>query len=188
MKKIDKLFIETTVKEFLAENRLLKEDTQLVDTLLDKMNTGGRDSLSSDERTYLRQHSSTNINKNLENWLLSDDESTFNDKGDKLLYDEFEEGEDILYNEDKLIRVISKQLRKAPYSDNASWGGGKVWNIGNSNDNFVGTFLYLGDDELVMLKRKLVDGDEYEDTDVKDIRTTRELYNVLLASLRNKIV
>jgi hypothetical protein len=188
MKEIDKLFIESTVKKILAENKLIKENSELVDTLLDKMNTGGRDSLSADERTYLRQYSSTNINKNLENWLLSTNTSTFNDRGDKLLYDEFEEGEDILYNEDKLVRVISKHLRKAPYSDNASWGGGKVWNIGNSNDNFVGTFLYLGDDELVMLKRKVVDGDGYEDTDVKDIRTSKELYNVLLASIKNKIV
>jgi hypothetical protein len=39
-----------------------------------------------------------------------------------------------------------------------------------------------------MLKRKVVDGDEYEDTDVKDIRTSKELYNVLVASLKNKIV
>jgi len=84
----------------------------------------------------------------------------------------------------KLKRVISNHLDKKPFTNNADWGGGYVWNL-KKDDDFTGTFLYLGDDELVVIKRRLVD-DEYYDQELKSITNSRELYKFLLSLLRNK--
>lgn len=158
---------------------LLKENSSdLIDNILDKISRDGQRSLSFDERKYLEQYNKDTVDKDLENWLLSDDDTTFDVKGDKLLYDEFEDDEDLFYNNDKLIRVISKQLGDS-YTDNANWGGGLVWNVGNSKSNFIGTFLYLGDDELVLLKRSQ-QGDEYQDDVIKNITSTSDLNSVLI--------
>ena len=81
-------------------------------------------------------------------------------------------------------RVISKHLKKKPFTNDADWGGGYVWNL-KTNDNFTGTFLYLGDDELVVLKRMLVD-DEYNDEEIKKITNSGELYNFFLSLRSNK--
>ena len=97
---------------------------------------------------------------------------------------EFEDGDDIFYNTSKLNRVISNHLDKNPFSNNADWGGGYVWNL-KKDDDFTGTFLYLGDDELVVIKRRLVD-DEYYDQELKSITNSRELYKFLLSFIRNK--
>ena len=170
--------IRATIKDFLNEN----EDN--VNNILDKVNSGGRESLTPDEKTYLEQYSDNNINPDLEEWLFSDDESTFDLDGNKLSFDEFNESDDIFYNTSKLKRVISKHLKKKPFTNNADWGGGYVWNL-KTNDNFTGTFLYLGDDELVVLKRTLVD-DEYNDEEIKYITNSRELYNFFVSFIHDK--
>jgi hypothetical protein len=54
-----------------------------------------------------------------------------------------------------------------------------------SHDDFIGTFLYLGDDELVVIKRTLV-GDKYNDEELKYITNSRELYNFFLSLHKNK--
>ena len=115
---------------------------------------------------------------------VADDDNTFDSDGNKLSFDEFEDGDDIFYNTSKLKRVISNHLDKNPFSNNADWGGGYVWNL-KKDDDFTGTFLYLGDDELVVIKRRLVD-DEYYDQELKSITNSRELYKFLLSLLRNK--
>jgi len=94
-----------------------------------------------------------------------------------LFYDEYTGDEDIFSNDEKLKRVISKHLDKDPFTNNADWGGGYVWRL-KSKDDFVGTFLYLGDNELVVLKRTL-DGDRYDDEVIKYIDDSRELYNFI---------
>lgn len=170
--------IRTTIKDFLNEN----EDN--VNNILDKVNSGGRESLTPDEKAYLEQYSDNNINPDLEEWLFSDDDNTFDSDGNKLSFDEFEEDEDIFQNSSKLKRVISNHLDKNPFSNNADWGGGYVWNLKKDND-FTGIFLYLGDDELVVIKRRLVD-DEYYDQELKSITNSRELYKFLLSFIRNK--
>ncbi len=170
--------IETTIKDFLNEN----EDN--VNKILDKVYTDGRQSLTTDEKTYLEQYSDNNINPDLEEWLFSDDDDTFDLDDNKLLFDEFDEDEDIFSNEYKLKRVISKHLHKDSFTNNADWGGGYVWNLKN-NDDFIGTFLYLGDDELVVIKRTLV-GDKYNDEELKYITNSRELYNFFLSLHKNK--
>ncbi|MCF8339704.1 MAG: GNAT family N-acetyltransferase [Chitinophagaceae bacterium] len=170
--------IRATIKDFLNEN----EDN--VNNILDKVNSGGRESLTPDEKTYLEQYSDNNINPDLEEWLFSDDESTFDLDGNKLSFDEFNESDDIFYNTSKLKRVISKHLKKKPFTNNADWGGGYVWGL-KSNDEFAGIFLYLGDDELVVLKRTLVD-DEYNDEEIKYITNSRELYNFFVSFIHNK--
>ena len=172
-----------SLKEYLKEQNNINENINNIDHILDKVNKEGKFSLTYDERTYLKQYSNNNINTELEKWLFSEDDETFDLRGNKLLFDEFEPDEDILYNHDKLKRVISNSLDKSSFTNNSDWGGGHVWNI-NSDDNFIGTFLFLGDDELVVLKRTLV-GDEYKDETLKDITNTRELYSCLL-SLKNK--
>ena len=175
--KLRKL-IEATIKDFVNEN----EDN--VNKILDKVNQNGRESLTPDEKTYLEQYSDGDINPDLEEWLFSDDDNTFDVNGNKLLFDEFEEDEDIFQNTSKLKRVISNHLDKKPFTNNADWGGGYVWNL-KKDDDFTGTFLYLGDDELVVIKRRLVD-DEYYDQELKSITNSRELYKFLLSLLRNK--
>ena len=175
--KLRKL-IETTIKDFVNENE------ENVNKILDKVNQDGKESLTPDENTYLEQYSDNDIDSDLEEWLFSDDDNTFDSDGNKLSFDEFEDGDDIFYNTSKLKRVIIKHLDKNPFSNNADWGGGYVWNL-KKDDDFTGTFLYLGDDELVVIKRRLVD-DEYYDQELKSITNSRELYNFLLSFIRNK--
>jgi hypothetical protein len=174
-----KKFITTTIREYLNEQQILNENINNVDQILDKINKHGQRNVSQDERTYLKQYNNNNINSDLEKWLFSDDENTFDSNGNKLLFDEFTDDEDILYNPKKLKRIITKHLNKKPFTNNADWGGGYIWNI-KTDDNFVGTFLYLGDDELVVIKRTLI-GDEYDDKEIKNITNSRELYSFLLS-------
>jgi hypothetical protein len=162
----------------------VNENEENVNKLLDKVNQNGRESLTPDEKTYLEQYSDGDINPDLEEWLFSDDDNTFDLNGNKLLFDEFDEDDDIFYNTSKLKRIISNHLDKKPFTNNADWGGGYVWNL-KKDDDFTGTFLYLGDDELVVLKRRLV-GDEYNDEELKYITNSRELYKFLLYFIRNK--
>jgi len=163
--------ISTAIKDFINENR------DNVDQLLDKINKDGKQSLTYDERTYLDQFSDNNIDPGLEEWIFGDDDRTYDVDGNKLFYDEYNDDEDIFSNYEKLKRVISKHLDKDPFTNNADWGGGYVWRL-KGKDNFVGTFLYLGDDELVVIKRTL-DGDRYDDEVIKYIDDSRELYNFI---------
>jgi hypothetical protein len=171
--------IKTSIREYLNEQRILKENINNIDQILDKINKYGQENLTFDERIYLKQYNNNNINTDLEKWLFSDDENTFDSNGKKLLFDEFLDNEDIFYNEEKLKRVISKNLNKVPFTNNSDWGGAYVWGI-NSNNNFIGTFLYLDDNELVVLKRTLID-DEYNDELIKNITNSKELYSFLLS-------
>lgn len=175
--KLRKL-IETTIKDFVNENE------ENVNIILDKVNRHGRQSLTPDEKTYLEQYSDNNVNPELEEWLFSNADDTFDLDDNKLLFDEFEGDDDIFYNTSKLKRVVSKHLKKKPFTNDADWGGGYVWNL-KKDDDFTGTFLYLGDDELVVIKRRLVD-DEYYDQELKSITNSKELYKFLLSFIRGK--
>jgi hypothetical protein len=88
--------IKNSIKKYLTEN------INYIDVLLDKINKSGKESLSADENLYLKQYNNQNIDRNLEKWIFSNDELTFDDNDNKLLYDEFEDDEDIFYNENKL--------------------------------------------------------------------------------------
>lgn len=171
-------FIATTIREFLNEDRIF-EDVNNVDKILDKISKHGRENLTSDERLYLKQYNNKNINNDFERWLFSDDESTFDLDGYKLLFAEFTDNEDIFYNDEKLKRIISKHLNKKPFRNNSDWGGGYVWNI-ETNNNFIGTFLYLGDNELIIINRRL-DNDEYKDKVIDEITNSSELYRFFLS-------
>jgi hypothetical protein len=151
-----------------------------VDQILDKVTKLGLFNLSFDERTYLSQYNDNSINPNLENWLYSKKDCTFDNNENKLLYDEFEEDEDIFYNHDKLKRVISKVLNKKPFTNNADWGGAYVWGL-KTDDNFTGLFIYLGEDnDLILLKRSLNEEDHYENEVIKTISNNKELNKVFL--------
>jgi hypothetical protein len=161
-----------TIKKYLTEN------INYIDVLLDKINKSGKESLSADENLYLKQYNNQNIDRNLEKWIFSNDELTFDDNDNKLLYDEFEDDEDIFYNENKLIRIISKHLNKKPFTNNADWGGAFVWKI-QGNDNFSGIFLVLDDNELIVIKRTTID-DQYDDEIMKNIYNSKDLYRFFL--------
>ncbi len=162
-------------------------ESVLVDIILDKINKEGKFSLSYDERTYLDQYSNNKVDKGLEQWLLNDEEETFYDDK-KTLYNEFEDDEDLFNNREKLIRIISNSLNKKYFTNSADWGGGYAWNI-KTNDNFLGTFLYLSNDndELFLLKRTLINEDEYNDEILQNIQTSRDLYKVLRKIKKNEI-
>jgi hypothetical protein len=173
-----KVFVKNIIREYVNQRNVLNENTELIDNILDKINKSGRSNLSYDEREYLKQYNNNNINIDLENWLLNDDDSTFSKYGEKLLYDEYEQDEDIFYNYEKLKRVLTKHLKKTPFTNNADWGGGFVWGV-KTTSNSEGIFFYLGDDELVLLKRKIIN-DEYQDQIIKTITNTKDLHNSLL--------
>jgi hypothetical protein len=176
-------FISRIISEHFSEST---NSDALINSILDKINISGKHSLSLDERTYLSQYHSNSIDKGLENWLISSDDETFNRNGEKLLYDEFEDEEDIFYSLDKLKRIITKHLKQKPFTNNADWGGSLVWNI-SDGDDYTGRFIVLGDDELIVLNRSVVgeDEDEYEDEVVRDITNSRDLYNILTKVIKN---
>jgi hypothetical protein len=175
-----KTFIKFNIREYFNKKNLLIENINYINNILDKINKHGKQSLSFDEITYLKQYNNNNtINPDLEKWLFNNDDNTLDVNGNKLLFDEFNDDEDIFYNQNKLIIIITKNLNKKPFTNNADWGGGYVWNI-KSKDNFIGTFLYLGDDELIVLNRTL-DNDQYQDNIIKNITNSKELYSFLLS-------
>jgi len=86
--KLRKL-IEATIKDFVNENE------ENANKILDKVSQNGKESLTPDEKTYLEQYSDNDIDSDLEEWLFSDDDNTFDSDGNKLSFDEFEDGDDI---------------------------------------------------------------------------------------------
>jgi hypothetical protein len=163
--------------EFLRESTV----TNLTNDLLDKINRNGLHSLTSDERRYLENPD----NKDLEKWLLNDSEDTYfpsySEYEGKIKYDEFEINEDVLFNREKLIRVINKLVSKNTTKSNiksysADWYG-RVWFLKQVSPN-VGIYLHLGDDELDIVQRTIID-DEVEDEILKVITTGRDLYHGL---------
>ena len=155
----------------------------LIYKILDKLNKVSLSNLSFDERTYLNQYNENKINPGLENWLNSNENDTYDENGNKLLYDEFEENEDIFNNYVKLKRVISKILNKKSFTNNADWGGADVWRI-KTKDNFTGLFIYLGEDnDLVLLKRSLNEEEDYENEVIDTIANNKELNTLLIKHL-----
>lgn len=170
------------MKHLLKYSDYIKENTTtLTNDLLDKINRDGINSLTQDERKYLDTQDS-----DLGRWLMSDDDRTFDyddtsyGYGKKLKYDEFEFDEDVLWNREKLIRVINKMLPKTkshPKSHGADWYG-KVWFLKEVSPN-IGIYLHLGDDELEVIQRStIIDEDEVEDEILETITTGRELYKI----------
>jgi hypothetical protein len=152
----------------------------LVNKILDKINKLGLPNLSYDERNYLKSYNENDINNDLKTWLNSEDDLTYDNDGNKLLYDHFEDDEDIFYNHEKLNRVITKTLNKKSFTNNADWGGANVWGV-KTKDRFTGLFIYLGDDDdLVLLKRNLNEDEDYEDEVINTITNTKELNSVFL--------
>jgi len=168
-----KKIITKYIRDYLVEKRMINENNVLINRILDKLNKEGKFSLSQDEKKYLEQYSKNIVDKGLEMWLLSNNDTTFDIEGEKLLYDEFKEDEDIFYNREKLKRVINKHLKKTPFTNNADWGGAFVWNI-KSENMFIGVFIFLDDDELLLLRRYKNEYDEYEDNIIKKITNTKE--------------
>jgi hypothetical protein len=158
----------------------------IMDEILDKINRAGIYSLSVDEATILQQNSTGQIDSNLLNWLNSDDEDTFDIDGKKLLYAEFLDDEDIFYNQNKLIRVISNTIGEPnKYNGSADWAGANVWTI--LGDKFYGTFIYLNEDDLCLLTRFFNEVDEENvDTVIKSATDPKELYQLLMHTLALK--
>lgn len=156
--------------------KLIVESQSLVNSLLDKINRSGKSELTSDELKYLNQYSNDNVDKDLEKWLLSKEDNTFDDEGNKLQYDEFDDYENIFINKNKLKRIIKKFLGK-PFTNNADWGGYLVWPI--SDNRFEGLFLLLSDDSVELLERELID-DEYDDNILMSAENGKEFYKIIM--------
>ena len=175
------MYIKIKFKSYINESSYNKY-TNYVDEIVDRINKNGRSSLTPEEKTFLAQYNSDSSDEKLYNWLI-DDDRTVDNSGNKLMYDEFDFDENIYQNEDKLIRVINKLTSKKPFTNNADWNNGYVWNI-DSTDNMNGYFLYLNDDELVFLKRITID-DETQDEIVYTASNGKELYQ-MFNKIRNK--
>jgi hypothetical protein len=139
---------------------------ELIDKILEKINRHGINNLSIDETIVLKQHSTGNIDTELFDWILSEEEDTYDYCGKKLLFSEFEEGEDIFCNFKKMIRVLSNHFGiKNHYSGSADWGSANVWTI--NGDKYYGLFIYYNKDEddLCLLKRTF---DESKDENINE--------------------
>lgn len=167
------------------KKKQLKENYDYINVILDKINKYGYHSLSRDEKTYLKQHSEDKVDTDLEKWLFNDDPLTFDKDENKTSYYEFDDDEDIFENEKKLIRIISKILKKEPYSNNADWGGGYAWNI-NDDNKFEGQFIYLGDDSLELIERYLDEDGNYETEILEYINDAEDLNKLLYRIIKNK--
>ena len=150
----------------------------LINSILEKISMYGINALSYDERIFLYQNSSNTIDKNLVNWLTGNEENTFDLNGKKILYSEFVVGEDIFKNQKKLKRIISNFLNIKPFTNNSDWGGALVWSL-KADNNFTGYFIYLSDNELVLLYRIINEGKVYFDTtllEIIDVETLNKLF------------
>jgi len=99
------------------------------------------------------------------------------------------EGEDqysLFDDRDKVVDTISKAMGKNPFSNNADWGSGRVWNLFN-NDDFVGTFIYYGDeDEVAIINRTWDEADDnYEDEELATIKD-QESFLKLIDDIKSK--
>lgn len=74
---------------------------------------------------------------------------------------------------DTIRAEVTKKLGR-PFSNNADWGSADVWPL--SGDNFVGYFIYCGDEETLLLKRSLEDdGETYKDEELLTIESLEDL-------------
>jgi hypothetical protein len=161
--------------EFINENV-----TTFTDELLDKISTHGIHSLTPDDRRYLDDPT----DEDLEKWIKSKSDYTFHDEDEehenyrkKLMYDEFEKDEDILYSKEKLYRIINKFLKVKPVTNNADWGGGYAWKLESDGDKTL--YLYHGDGELLLLSRSTTNEEDVDDEIIRYITNSTELYDIL---------
>jgi hypothetical protein len=163
----------------ITENqfKLLLENKSLVDSILDKINRDGISSLTSDEKNYLKQLKNDEVDKGLEKWLLDDSDNTFDDEGNKLQYDEFDDDEYLFNNKGKLKRIITNFLGE-PFTNNSDWGGYFVWAIGDNE--LEGLFLIINnDDETVeLIDRKVID--DYDDDILMSAINGRQFYKIIM--------
>lgn len=169
------------MKIIITENqfKLLLENKSLVDSILDKINRDGISSLTSDEKNYLKQLKNDEVDKGLEKWLLDDSDNTFDDEGNKLQYDEFDDDEYLFNNKGKLKRIITNFLGE-PFTNNSDWSGYLVWAIGDNE--LEGLFLIINnDDETVeLIDRKVIDDDDYDDDILMSAINGRQFYKIIM--------
>lgn len=167
--------------------KLLNENKSenLINKILDKIQAVGFVNISPDEKDYLQQYNNKDINSGLENWLLNDSDETFDlETGKKLLYSEFEEDEDIYYNMEKLIRILTNFFKQEPVSNNADWGGGYAWYVKSREGSNDKLYIHYVDDSLALVSKST---EEDEEADVIEyIDTPKELYKVLLNIKKDK--
>lgn len=167
------------MRKIYGFNRFINESSNkyenLINDILDKINRNGIQDVTLDERKFLTQYNTNTVDNDLYDWLI-DNEYTIDLNDNKLKYDEFDLDEDIFYNTKKLIRVISNATKKKPFTNNADWGGGEVWEIDHNKDS--GYYIHLGDDSLIFMCRTIENTGEYHDNILRDIKTTKELYSL----------
>jgi hypothetical protein len=65
-----------------------------------------------------------------------------------------------------------------PFTNNADWGGAYVWNLQGGN-KFEGTFLFFGDDDIVVLQRSSDDEGDYSDNILMQVNSFEDLQTVI---------
>ena len=148
-------------------NYITESSEELVNSILDKINKKGKFSLSYDERRYLNMYKDGNIDKELENWLLYGDNTDID--GNLILFDEFEVDEkDILFNDEKVIRILKKKFGKS-VGGTAEWADGFVFPLGGNN-----FLIYTDNLELEIVNR--IYNEELDEYDYKVIYKAEDNY------------
>lgn len=100
-------------------------------------------------------------------------------------FDDEENDKNDITNHSEVLKTVAEKLGR-PFSTNADWGGANVWLL-QGPDNFKGTFIYQGDDEVVVLNRVFdEENEENVDTVLKTFSSVDELEEFVDAYLRAK--
>ncbi len=151
--------LKKIIKQIIKEE--FNNNDTLLNKLLDKINKEGKSALTTDEHEYLKQYNNNNIDKALENWLLDDSEDTINpNTNEKLMFNEFDFDEEVFYIKSKLKRIIKNHFGNPTFSPGADFDG-YAWKTKYKN-----VYLFLGDDNLYLIKRLYNEDGDVEDNDI----------------------
>lgn len=105
------------------------------------------------------------------------------DFDDDIDFEDDDEYVDFFDNHQKIYAELCKNFGKS-HGNDANWGG-SVWSILTKN-NYEGIFIFLGDDDLVLLKREFdEENEENIDTDLFTV-TDEESFRKLIEIAKDK--
>lgn len=156
-------------------------EENILNIILDKINKEGEDSLTFDERIFLKQHGEGSVNPELVDWLLDEDDS-YDNFGDKLQYYVFNRDELNPYqNIERTVNIINYNMGfdGEEHSD-SDWGDSYVWLL--KGDESSGIFLvYDVETPEIAIVKRTVDDDMgvYNNTDMETSRTVKTFYGLI---------
>lgn len=154
---------------------------KLLNIILDKINREGEDSLTFDERVFLKQHGEGSVNPELVDWLLDEDDS-YDNFGDKLQYYVFNRDELHPYqNIQRTVNIINYNMGfdGEEHSD-PDWGDSYVWLLKGNESSGIFLFYDVETPEIAIVKRTLDDDmGVYNNTDMETSRTVKTFYGLI---------